>query len=187
MKRLFSFFVLLLLLKSCAVSNAVLYDYNLDVDFEAFSTYVLCSDDFMVLNKEHPKIDNESVRILIGDAVAEAMEARAHRTNVFEPELQAGFRIAIKERSDSFKDCEDSDDLEYWENCQIQNTSYMQETLVVYVAEFATNKVIWQASIPCDLKKSNDKLQPYITELVNQLFDTYPKTKNAAKTESNTL
>lgn len=158
----------------CATTNAVLYDYDLDVDFDSYSTYVLCSDDFMVTNLDHPKKDNEEVRAFIGDAIGEAMESIGHRTNVFEPELQAGFRIAIQETS-KFNNCEHSDELQYWESCEIHKETYDQETLIAYVADFKSNKVLWQASIPCKLNKSDNLLQSYIQELVNQLFATYPK------------
>jgi len=177
-------FTSFLLLFQCASINSVMYDYDLEADFDAYSTYVLCSDDFMVFNLDHPKVDNEEVRILIGDAIAEAMEARGHRTNVFEPELQAGFRIAISEETNKFNNCEHSDELEYWQSCEIHEETYEQETLIAYVANFKTNAVIWQASIPCQLKKSDDKLKPYIKELVTQLFDTYPKTIAGSEAES---
>jgi hypothetical protein len=173
--------VLALLLSSCAVNQAVMYDYDLDVDFESFSTYVLCSDDFMISNVDHPKIDNEEVRILIGDAIAEAMELRGHRTNVFEPELQAGFRIAIKEQNSKFNNCEHSEELEYWESCEIHQERYEQETLIAYVADFTSNQILWQASIPCNLKKSKEQLPGYVNELITLLFETYPKTVNSSQ------
>jgi hypothetical protein len=173
--RLYPFIIALALFTYCAVPHTVMYDYDLEADFDAYTTYVLCSDDFMVTNMDHPNIDNEEVRILIGDAIGEAMEARGHRTNVFDPELQAGFRIAIREETSKFNNCEHSDELVYWQSCEIHEEIYEQETLITYVADFKTNKVLWQASIPCQLNKPEKKLQVYIRELVNELFDTYPK------------
>jgi hypothetical protein len=173
--RLFLAIITLAICSGCAVTHSVMYDYDLNADFDAYQTYVLCSDDFMVTNLEHPNIDNEEVRILIGDAIATAMEDRGHSTNVFEPQLQAGFRIAIKEETSKFNNCEHSDELEYWQSCEIHEETYDQETLIVYVADFTSNKVLWQASIPCQLNKPDKKLSLYISELVSQLFDTYPK------------
>lgn len=163
---------------SCASTSSLMFDYNMNVDFESFSTYVLCSDDFMVINDDHPKIDNEITRRKIALAVAEAMEARGHKTNVFNPELQSGFRIAIKEKTAKFNNCEHSKELLYWESCSIHKETYEEETLIVYVANFETNQVLWQASIPCHLDQPHQKLDSYISELVEMLFDTYPKTAN---------
>ncbi|WP_299525801.1 DUF4136 domain-containing protein [Winogradskyella sp.] len=168
---------LLLLLFNCAATTEVVYDYNLDVDFNQYDTYVLCIDDFMVEHTNHPKIDNDNVRQLIGDAVAVEMENKAHKTNVLKPQLQAGFRILISEETAQFKNCEHSKYLEYWESCTLHEETYEEETLIVYVADFETNKVLWHASIICELDKSEKKLEPYIRSLVRDLFETYPKTQ----------
>lgn len=168
--------IVLLLLFNCASTTEVVYDYNLDIDFNEYDTYVLCIDDFFVEHTDHPKLDNEVTRQIIGDAVAVEMEDKGHRTNVFEPQLQAGFRILISEETAQFKNCEHSKDLEYWENCTIHQETYEEESLVVYVADFETNQVLWHASILCDLNKSKNKLKPYIQKLVTDLFETYPKT-----------
>lgn len=176
MKRFyFLFFVSVTLLFSCASSSSLIFDYNMDVDFEAYGTYVLCSEDFMVVNENHPNIDNELVRQKIGSAIADAMEARGHKTNVFEPQLQAGFRIAVSEKTAKFNNCEHSKELFYWESCSIHKETYNEETLITYVADFKSNQVLWQASIPCQLNKSDKKLDSYISELIKELFETYPK------------
>jgi hypothetical protein len=169
--------VLLLLLINCAATSEVMYDYNLDIDFNQYDTYVLCVEDMTVEHFENPKLDNDNIRQLIGNAVAFEMENKAHRTNVFDPQLQAGFKLLIKEKTVTFKNCEHSKDLEYWESCKIEEQTYDQETLVAYVADFKTNKVLWHASIICDLSKSKKRLTPYINELVKELFATYPKTE----------
>ncbi|WP_111684171.1 DUF4136 domain-containing protein [Winogradskyella tangerina] len=167
----------LVLLLGCAASSEVVYDYNLDVDFNQYDTYVLCIEDFTVEHTNYPNLDNDYVRQTIGDAVAVEMENKAHKTNVLEPQLQAGFRIMITEEKANFKSCEHSGDLEFWESCKIHEETYEQETLIVYVADFETNKVLWHASIICELNKSKKKLKPYISELVKELFNTYPKTE----------
>ncbi len=169
--------LLFLLLSNCATTSEVVYDYNLEVDFNQYDTYVLCMDDFFVDDLNHPNLDNEQLRQLIGDAVAIEMENKAHRTNVFDPQLQAGFRLLIHEETAQFKSCEYSEDLEYWENCKLQEETYEQETLVVYVSDFKTNKVLWHASISCYLNTSKNKRQSYINGLVKDVFATYPKTQ----------
>lgn len=163
------------LVLGCASTSEVIYDYNLDINFSDYDTYVLCIDDLFVENYNYPNIDNEAVRQELGEAVSEQMEIRDHRTNVFDPQLQVGFRIAIKEETVEFNNCEHSGELEYWEECRIHNEKYQTETLVVYVADFKTNEIIWQASLRCDLNKSRKNLRPYIDELVAKLFETYPK------------
>ena len=169
-------FILLLLL-NCAATSEVVYDYNLEVDINQYDTYVLSIEDFTVEHLNHTKIANDVVRQIIGDAVAVEMENKSHKTNVWEPQLQAGFRIVISEETVEFENCEHSKHLEYWESCTIHEETYEEETLIVYVADFATNKVLWHASIVCELEKSEKKLKPYINGLVKDLFDTYPKTQ----------
>lgn len=177
--RIYSFItgLLFLLLFNCAATSEVVYDYNLNIDFNQYNTYVLCLEDFKVEHINYPNLDNDYLRNLIGDAVAVEMEEKAHKTNVFEPQLQAGFRIIISEKTVEFKNCEHSKDLEYWENCTIHQETYDEETLIAYVADFKTNKVLWHASTICDLNKSKKKLKPYVDGLVSDLFETYPKTQ----------
>lgn len=177
--RVYSFIlgVLLVLLFNCAATSEVVYDYNLNVDFNQYDTYVLCIDDFTVEHLNHPQIDNDNVRQLLGNAVATEMENKAHKTNVLKPQLQAGFRILISEETAQFKNCEHSKHLEYWENCTLHEETYEEETLIVYVADFKTNKILWHASIICQLDKPKKKLQAYINGLVKDLFETYPKTE----------
>jgi hypothetical protein len=169
--------LLFLLLSNCVATSAVVYDYNLEVDFNQYHTYVLCMDDFFVSHPDHPNLDNEELRQLIGDAVAIEMENKAHHTNVFDPQLQAGFTLLIHEETVQFESCEYSEELEYWESCKLQEETYEQETLVVYVSDFKTNMVLWHASIVCDLNTSKKKRQSYINSLVKDLFATYPKTQ----------
>ncbi|MCA0153921.1 DUF4136 domain-containing protein [Winogradskyella vincentii] len=168
--------LLFAIILGCASTSEVVYDYNLEVDFNQYDTYVLCMDDFFVEHTNHPDLDNEEVRRIIGDAVALEIENKGHRTNVLKPQLQAGFRLLISEETAEFTDCEHSEELEYWESCTIHTETYEEETLVVYVADFETKKVIWHASIVCDLQQSEKKLKPYIYDLVSDLYDTYPKT-----------
>jgi hypothetical protein len=93
------------------------------------------------------------------------------------PQLQAGFKILISEETAQFKNCEDSQHLLYWENCSIHEETYEEETLVVYVADFETSKVLWHATVICELDKSKKQLKSYIDGLVSALFDTHPKTQ----------
>lgn len=175
MKTLFRYTIGLFLVFGCASTSEVIYDYNLEIDFDTFNTYVLCIDDLFVENYNYPSLDNQNIRQLLGTAVSDEMELRGHRTNVFNPQLQVGFRIVIAEETVEFNNCEHSGELEYWEECKIHNETYQKETLIAYVAEFETNNIIWQASINCDLNKAKRNLKPYIEELTSQLFETYPK------------
>lgn len=77
------------------------------------------------------------------------MENKAHRTYVFDPQLQTDFKLHISEETVQFKNCEHSKDLDY---CKLHEDIYEQDTLIVYVANFNTNKVFWHASILCDFK-----------------------------------
>ncbi|MCA0131789.1 DUF4136 domain-containing protein [Winogradskyella alexanderae] len=174
-RNLFSILTLFLIF-ACASTSEVVYDYNLEVDFNQFETYVLCMDDFFVEHTNHPQMDNEEIRRLIGDAVAIEIENKGHRTNVLNPELQAGFRLLISEETAEFTDCEHSEELEYWENCTIHTQTFEEETLVVYVADFESKKVLWHASIICDLNQPKKKLKSYVNGLVKELYETYPKT-----------
>lgn len=169
--------LVLLLNLSCASTQEVVFDYNLDIDFNQFNTFVLCVDDLFVEHGSQPNYDNKIVRGFIAEAVENEMKNRNHRTNVLNPELQVGFTITLNENKVSFTDCEEEGALGYWEECKIEEQTYIEETLIVYVSDFKTNEIIWQASIESSLNKPENKLKSHIQQLVKQLFDTYPKPK----------
>ncbi len=168
-------FLALFILQGCATTSEVIYDYNLDIDFDKYNTYVLCVEDLTVENSLYPNYDNPSTREYIASAVENEMQLRGHKTNVLDPQLQAGFRLVVTEEDVSFQSCSYSEELEYWENCKVEHATYLRETLILYVSDMNTNKMVWQASIVCDMNRSKKKLESYINETVALLFDTYPK------------
>jgi len=172
-------FIFLLMLYSCASTEAVLAEFDESVDFDSYNTFVLCIDDLFVENPNFPNHDNNKVRELLGNAVENEMINRGHKTNVMDPQLQAGFKLLVEEKEATFYDCKEQDEYSYWAECTINTTIYTQETLVVYVSDFEKNQIIWQASMTCDMSRYNKKLPGYINELVETLFNEYPKVGGA--------
>ena len=168
---LFSFII------GCASTENIISDYDETVDFNKYSTFVICIDDLFVENTTFPKYDNNKIRSLVSDAVELQMIAFGHKTNVLEPELQAGFKLIVEEKEATFKNCDIEDELHYWHECTINTEIYTTETLIIYVSDFKMNQIIWQASIECDMNKSGANLQAYIKELVIKLFKEYPRSK----------
>jgi len=167
--------ILILTLFGCASTSAVLSEFDEDIDFDNYSTFVLCIDDLFVENTNYPNYDNNEVRALIGEAIEKQMERKDHKTNVLKPELQAGFQLIVQEKETTFTNCEQESEYGYWKECTIDTVVYTEETLVLYVSDINMNQVIWQASITCDLNRSKGKLQAYVNELVEKLFNEYPK------------
>ena len=163
------------LLFNCASTSRVNFEYDTSVNFKKFSTFVICYDDLFVENTKYPNYDNKYVRQLLADAFETKMENFGHKTNVFNPELQVGFKIVVNEEEIKFQDCEDHNDIGYWELCKIKTETYTTETLIAYVAHFENNQVIWQATIPTNFNKSKNNLPKYINEVTNLLFKNYPK------------
>ena len=171
--------ICLLTLFGCASTEAVISEFDESVDFDSYNTFVLCVDDLFVENTNFPNYDNNKVRELIGDAVEVQMINRGHKTNVMDPQLQAGFKLLVEEKEATFYDCKEQDEYSYWAECTINTTIYTEETLVVYVSDFEKNQIIWQASMTCDMSRYNKKLPGYINELVETLFNEYPKVGGA--------
>ena len=165
----------ILLLVSCAATLEVISEYDEEIDFNYYETYVLCLDDFQVDNTKYPNLDNTFIRNLIGDELDNQMAALGYKTNVFDPQLQAGFKISIIEKESIVKNCELQDEFSYWRTCTINTVVYTKETLIVYVSDIKKNQVIWQASIPCELDQSKHALKNNIRALVEELFLEYPE------------
>jgi len=170
-------FVFILLFGCASTSQiSILSDYDDSVDFNNYKTFVICIDDLFVENTNYPKYDNNHVRQLIGREIEEQMSGKGYKTNVLRPELQAGFQILIVEEEATFTNCDLQEDYHYWQTCTINTATYTDETLVLYVSDLQKNQVIWQASISCDLNKSKRALNTYVMDLVESLFNKYPKT-----------
>ena len=158
-------------------TKSYLSEYDEAVDFNYYDTFVLCVEDFYVDNTKYPELDNIYIRELTGLEVEDQMENLGYKTNVLKSQLQAGFKIAITEEEVMVRNCEVQEEFGYWTSCTIDNVIYTRETLIVYVSDIDKNQVIWQATIPCDLNKSKDKLKEFIENLVSQLFEAYPEVK----------
>ena len=165
----------LVFLTNCASTSDIVSEFDETVDFDSYSTFVLCIDDLSVENVDYPKYDNNTIREIINEEVEAQMLNKGHRTNVLNPELQAGFQLIVQEKEATFTNCEHQDEYSYWEECTIDTIVYTEETLVVYVSDFARRQIIWQASMECDMNRSEANLKGYISELVGTLFSEYPK------------
>ena len=117
-----------LLFLGCAATEDILSEYDDEIDFNYYETYVLCLDDFHVDNTKYPNLDNLYVRQLIGEVVENNMNALGYRTNVFNPQLQAGFKISITEEESIVKNCELQNEFDYWRTCTINTVVYTKET-----------------------------------------------------------
>jgi hypothetical protein len=169
--------VLILTLFGCASTGAVLSEFDESIEFDNYTTYVLCIDDLFVEITNYPNHDNNEVRAMIGDAIEVQMKSKGHKTNVHNPELQAGFRLVVQEKEATFTSCEKDSEYGYWKECTINTVVYSEETLVLYVSDMNKNQVIWQASVACDLNRSKGKIEAYVNELVEKLFIEYPKVR----------
>lgn len=163
-----------LLVLSCATASSVVFDYDIDEDFNQHSTFIICEDDLIVENSKYPNYDNEFIRQLLSEEVESKLENFGLKVDTEDPDLQAGFRLVISEESVDFKDCSHLGEFEYWETCTITTETYTTETLIVYVSNLEKNQIIWQASMPCNMNTSKSKLKSHISEIVNALLETYP-------------
>ena len=168
-------FIGLAILFSCASTESVLSEFDETIDFNKYSTFVLCIDDLFVENTKYPNHDNNTVRELIGEAIVTQMQNKNHKTNVLNPQLQVGFDLIVEEKEATFTNCEVKDEYNYWQDCTINTEIYTEETIVVYVSDLSKNQIIWQASLTCNLNRSKSRLKGYIHELVDTLFSEYPK------------
>ena len=80
------------------------------------------------------------------------------------------------EHEATFTNCDLQEDYNYWQTCTINTVTYTDETLVLYVSDLQKNQIIWQASINCELNKPKEELKSYVMNLVEKLFNKYPKT-----------
>ncbi|NNK87685.1 MAG: DUF4136 domain-containing protein [Flavobacteriaceae bacterium] len=172
--RYISIFVLMLVF-GCGSTADIVSEFDETVDFDSYTTFVLCIDDLFVENTQYPKYDNNTVRELLGEAVEAQMIEKGHKTNVLNPQLQAGFQLIVEEKEATFTNCEHQDEYSYWEECTIDTIVYTEETLVVYVSDFERKQIIWQASVECDMNRTGANLKDYVKELVIKLFNEYPK------------
>lgn len=164
-----------LLIVGCASTETVLAEFDETATFDDYTTFVLCIDDLFVENTQYPQYDNNLVRELLAKEVEKQMIRTGHKTNVLNPQLQAGFQLIVEEKEATFRNCEEQDEYSYWEECTMDTMVYTEETLVLYISDMQRNQIIWQASIPCNMNKATVKLPEYVAGLVQMAFNEYPK------------
>nr|WP_321234241.1 DUF4136 domain-containing protein [uncultured Psychroserpens sp.] len=161
---------------SCATTSSMIFDYDIDEDFNQHNTFIICEDDLIAKNTRYPQQDNTKIRDLLSEEVTFKLESLGLEVDTNNPDLQAGFRLIITEETSSFRDCSELDEFQYWEKCRLKTITYTTETLILYVSNLKKNQIVWQASIPCEMNKSKSRLKSHINELVNTLYETYPNT-----------
>lgn len=163
------------LLFNCASTEVVVSEFDESVNFETYSSFVLCVEDLLVEYENNPGYDNPEVRELIGEEIEKQMIKRGHKLDVMNAELQAGFKLILEKNEVTFENCNSYGEYEYWDETTIETFVYTEETLVLYVSDMTKNQVIWQASIMCDLNISKKRLPEYIMEVVDLVFNEYPR------------
>lgn len=159
---------------NCALTGTVISDFDDSINFNSYSSFVVCVDDLFVEHINYPKYDNNRVRALIAQEIETQMKNKGHITNVPDPQLQVGFQIVLERKSTTFTNCNIHYEFGYWKECTIDTIEYTEETLVVNVSDLKKNQVIWQASATCDLSRSKEALEPYVARLLESLFNEYP-------------
>jgi hypothetical protein len=167
--------LLFLALFGCASTADVLSEFDESVNFDEYTSFVICLDDLFVENTTYPEYDNNEVREIIGDAIESEMIKKGYKTNVLKPELQAGFELLLEQKEVTFTNCEIANEYNYWKECTINTEVYTEETLIIYVSDFAKNQIIWQASLLCDMNRSKGKITEYVNTLVKKMFNEFPK------------
>lgn len=170
--------LIMTMLLGCASTESILSEFDESVDFENYSSFIICLDDLYVENTKDLAYDNTNVRQIISDKLIDQMIARDHETDVYEPELQVGFELILEKKEVEFVNCEVKSEYDYWKECTIDTEIYTEETLVIYVSELEKNQIIWQGSMSCDMNRSKTKLDFYINTIVEKIFNEYPKAKN---------
>lgn len=163
-----------ILILSCAATSSIVFDYDLDEDFNQHNSFIVCEDDLLVANKNYPNYDNSKIRQFLSEEVTSTLEDFGLQEDTNNPDLQVGFRLVITEKTMEFKDCSDLEKFQYWDECKVETIIYTKETLIVYVSNLKKNQIVWQASIPCDMNKSESRLKTHINESIMALFETYP-------------
>ncbi len=160
---------------NCASTEVVISEFDETINFDAYSSFVLCVEDLLVEYENNPGYDNPEVRDLIGTEIEKQMIKRGHKLDVMNAELQAGFELILESNELTFENCNSYGEYEYWDETTIETFVYTEETLVLYVSDMGKNQIIWQASIVCDLNISKKRLPEYINEIVDMVFNEYPR------------
>lgn len=168
------YFILFISLSYSCGSSKVISGANPEINFRAYKTFVICTQDLEVKNTNYPGYDNPETRMQIKNALEHEMIKRGYTLKESDPDLQVGFRFVIKDQTLAITNCYDENEYSYWAGCKIETYNYTEESLVVYVSDLAKNEVIWQASIVKNITKSSDRLKKTIARTITKIFKEYP-------------
>ena len=152
-------------------------EYDSQVDFNQYGTYAICTDDLDIVDLNHSQFDNLENRLLIAEVMTSELNAIGFFENADEPDLEAGFKIIIKDQLAEVKSCGSDQENEYWTGCKIDIHEYTEGTLVLRLTDLDKKQVVWEGSAKGILINDQEKLQQIIERTVEQLFSTFSNSK----------
>jgi hypothetical protein len=163
----------LLILCTCT-DLAVYSDYDIQKDFTSYKTYLICSEDIEVKDKNQPMYDNTFNRKHIKKAIQTELNNMGYQEVESNADIQVNFQIIIKDRNKTIKTCSGAGVYDYWPNCSISNYDYTEGTLVINISDIKENQIIWQGTAIGILNINPKKIKKVIAKTVKEIFQNYP-------------
>ena len=151
----------------------VISDHDPSVDFKAYKTFVVCADDLVVKNVAHGDFDNPQNRQKIYEASALAMTQKGFTKVEENPELQVGFKMLVEEEDFQVSNCHNGEPINYWEECTIENITFTEHTVIVYLTDLKQDQIVWQAS-HSQVEVSPGRMSRALPTIVEDLFAELP-------------
>ena len=171
--KLLSFALIGLIVQSCTNVDFQ-SEYDNHIDFTAYQTYAICTDDLETTDTEHVQFDNSENRIRISEAMVTELNRIGYREDAENPQLEAGFNIVLNDQQVEVKSCGSEEENEYWSGCRIDIHEYTEGTLVLRLTDLEKSQVIWEGSAKGVLISDQKKLLKIIDQTIEQLFSTFP-------------
>ena len=166
-------FVLTILFAAGCSQVKVTTEYDQKADFSSYKSFSICTNDLTPENPDHPVYDNAEMRLQIKDALESELK-KHYILDDTAPQLSAGFHINLKDQQVQYWSCDQNDQYRTWTECRFKTTVYTEGTLTVYLADAASNQIIWHSAANGAVENDMLTSKKLIRRAIGELFKGFP-------------
>jgi hypothetical protein len=171
-------FLLLSVLSACSPLK-VTVDYDKNVEFKEFKTYMI-----LPWRKENSKLVNEIDKRRLYDALNNELSERGYQQVKSDADLAVNLMVIIQEKSNvtAYKSHYNYGGYYYpygygYSNIRYDSQEYLQGTVIIDIFDNKAKKLIWQGAAVAEIDENPRNREKRIPRAMDRIFWEYPVKK----------
>ncbi|MDN5203983.1 DUF4136 domain-containing protein [Fulvivirgaceae bacterium BMA10] len=157
---------------ACTSTGKVVTHFDEGVDFGAYATFVLQTNEKFSPRKveEKDKIEN---------AIVHEMEQRAYKLSYNDPDLEVSYRLILETKNEYRQNYQTNPyNYRYYYYDDTRVRRYSEGILLIEVRDISKRKLIWHGSLNLSFNRGRKSTYKDIDALISLIYDNYPQKPN---------